>query len=861
MSKKWQSILLTLACTSSLFCNTTPTEAPQLPQQDEKTPSEEDQLCTFSKRPMRVTARHIEANGIGYGEGYTTLEGFFSPIHPWGEDEEWVPFADLRGHAFNDGRLAANAGLGIRYINNYVYGFNAYYDYRDTHRGHYNQFSAGLEALGQIWDFRINGYLPVGRKNSKYYRTRFDKFEDHYLYLSRKKEVSLKGANAEVGYHFDYFENMPFYFVAGTYYLHGTGKTAWGGQIRARIDYYDYFTVEGNLSYDHLFKWVGQGQVSFNMPFGARRQVKRSTDRSCKSSMALSSRALQRVDRFEIIPVDHKRVSKKAISPVTGDPYLFYFVDNTSHSLGTFESPFSMLMDAQLSSGPNDVIMVFVGDGTSNGMNSGITLQDGQRLWGSVVSHTLPTTVGKITVPSLQSGNGVVGTQGNATYAMLPIITNTTGNVVTIGNNNEISGIYINNSSGYGITNPAIKAVANLTVDRCTIQGSGDGINLTDLGGKLLALSNRFYRDAGTEPTGILLDNGFSSLSVVALDNTFLGQHDASYAYIWYVYGTAHGNLTLNGNEMNVGDLPVYLEADDTARITATINDNQINGGAYGVYLYANGSNMTVSLEDNTLTSGLFPAFYIEQLAGSVSVTAENNQITCALNDGIFASLDGTNANLSFIENNIVSGDSAIVITQTAGSLTSLIANNTLTALENSSSTFNEGIHLSFSGSDANFTIDGNAINGVNDAMAIIQSGGTWSGVINNNTFASTFENGMHVSMTGGTQNLTTTDNTVTQAAAGFFGMELSASGSSTAFWNLTGNAYETLSVPAVSLTSGGSSSVCVEFNDNVAYPIQIGGVGTYQFTNSGGTFIYNPLIGNTGQFSLTGLVEQGSCQ
>lgn len=29
--------------------------------------------------PARVTVRHIEPNGIGYKQGYTTLEGFFAP--------------------------------------------------------------------------------------------------------------------------------------------------------------------------------------------------------------------------------------------------------------------------------------------------------------------------------------------------------------------------------------------------------------------------------------------------------------------------------------------------------------------------------------------------------------------------------------------------------------------------------------------------------------------------------------------------------------------------------------------------------------------------------------------------------------
>ena len=63
--------------------------------------------------------RHIEAGGIGYDEGYTTIEGFVTPIYPnkWLPfKDEWLPFADLRLHIFNDGRPALNAGIGIRYL-------------------------------------------------------------------------------------------------------------------------------------------------------------------------------------------------------------------------------------------------------------------------------------------------------------------------------------------------------------------------------------------------------------------------------------------------------------------------------------------------------------------------------------------------------------------------------------------------------------------------------------------------------------------------------------------------------------------------------------------------------------------------
>jgi hypothetical protein len=72
----------------------------------------QEKPCKQDYQPIKITLRHIESNGIGYDQGYTTLEGFFHTSDP----TQWVPFLDLRGHVFNNGKLAANVGLGLRHI-------------------------------------------------------------------------------------------------------------------------------------------------------------------------------------------------------------------------------------------------------------------------------------------------------------------------------------------------------------------------------------------------------------------------------------------------------------------------------------------------------------------------------------------------------------------------------------------------------------------------------------------------------------------------------------------------------------------------------------------------------------------------
>ncbi len=265
---------------------------------------------------MRVDARYTTPEGIGFNTGYTTLEGFFTTRFSC--DDSWRPFLDLRGHAFDNGKFAANAGGGFRYLSgSRLWGLNAYYDYRNAKRQHYNQVAAGVECLGRVWDFRLNGYLPVGAKESPHYHTH-SQFQRSHLLIHYSRAFAMKGANAEVGAHVN-MESTPLYFAAGPYYLTSEHKTTWGGELRARIEFaYRYVRIEGMAAYDHFFKWIGQAQISVNVPFGPRIKTQ---DRSCIP--LLDQRSVQPVDRFEIIPQGKFRAVTRAIDPATGKPWVF----------------------------------------------------------------------------------------------------------------------------------------------------------------------------------------------------------------------------------------------------------------------------------------------------------------------------------------------------------------------------------------------------------------------------------------------------------------------------------------------------------------------------------------------------------
>jgi hypothetical protein len=539
---------------------------------------QDEQSCGCGPRPMRVTARHIEANGVGYDQGYTTLEGFFSQ-----ESNYKLRFLDVRGHVFNNGKFAANAGLGLRYLSDRIWGGNVYYDYRQTSRRDYQQISAGLESLGIRWDFRLNGYLPLTNTSKFTSDATFDSFEDHYMIVARKREFALKGANAEVGYHLDSIR-FPLYLAAGPYYLQGKGKQTWGGSLRIAADLSSYIRIEGNTSYDSLFHWIGQGQVSLIFPFGGRRQIKASRGCCCADLLALAQRAIQPVDRNEIIPIDTGRKKTAAVNPSTGLPYYFYFVDNTSSSDGTFESPFSTLLAAQNASGVNDIIYIYPGDGTSTNYNQGITLKTNQKLFGSGVAHPLDTSLGIVTIPQQTES--------------LPIITKPGASavVVIIADNNEIAGLHLISSatSQTLIENPSVVSQKRMNIflrdnNFELLHANSDGTNLISVGGEVKIMNNQVIGNAATGTIGF----GGNSFQVPSL------------------------NVTISGNTINQVSSGVSFTVDPATPITAVvasfdIHDNLISLSGttgLGVFINALGSGVDsvsaqASVVNNTISGG-----------------------------------------------------------------------------------------------------------------------------------------------------------------------------------------------------------------------------------------------------------------
>lgn len=256
-------------------------------------------------------------HGLGWRRGYTSAGVFFTPSYF--ANSRFVPFLDVRGHIFNNGKGAANVGLGLRYIIsswNTVLGINSYYDYCNYRGDGFNQIGIGFEWLTPLCDFRLNGYFPVGSYNHRK-GTLFD-FGDDLFAVRFGWKQAYKGVDAELGVWV--LDKTPcnwfgLYLAVGPYYytrdhrrhtIDDTHRHIKGAQGRVLAKINDYVDLSVRGTYDNFFHGTLQGQITLNMPINdlfACFSCSASSDRCCCKPLPCLMRqiAIQPVERNDII--------------------------------------------------------------------------------------------------------------------------------------------------------------------------------------------------------------------------------------------------------------------------------------------------------------------------------------------------------------------------------------------------------------------------------------------------------------------------------------------------------------------------------------------------------------------------------
>jgi hypothetical protein len=809
--------------------------------------------CAPGPKHMRAAVRHIESAGIGYNNGYTTLEVFLAQ-----DPREWdiIPFLDIRGHVFNDGRFAMNAGVGARGLFGCrAYGMNVYYDYRETHRRNYNQIGIGLETLGELWDLRIDGYLPIVRKVSRPYNIEFAGFKGNSILVDQRFQYAMKGIDAEAGFHFGKTTDFDFYAAAGPYYFKGElGRGAIGGKVRVAGFYREYLTLELSNSFDNVFHNKFQGQLTLTFPFGPKlrpKTTKNCCPDTCSYASMLNSRMVQPVARQEIIVVDSHTKRKAA------DNFII-FVNNQSHSAGTYESPYPTLDQAIAASGPGDIIYIFPGDGTTTGLNAFNTpfaLQDSQQVLGAGFGHTISTNLGVITIPAQASSS--------------PSLTANAGSsVIRVANGNTVSGLIIASDAGgtdqgsYCIGSQSGTTV-DLLVSNCnlTVNNGAAGISPFNPSGHITITGNAISSADLQGVFGIYLaetgGNGFYNIENNVISNFQNGGTSPEAPLLFYGTGIAilaqdgtKANIVVAGNQVNLctgSAIDLHSFGAGTPYVSALIENNQLLGAGTGrgIFLYAEGAAYN-SFEILNNTSNGYSFGIIAQAEDTSSMTGliQSN----VLMNGIFASgiiLDtnfltqsgSATGNFAVLSNTISFFDAQGIATAAYGtsSLTVMIQNNNVHDVNKAglyligSKSSNNNIYIIDNAIDSNNA--GMQINPVDDAiMKFLVKGNT----ISNNR------------------------------GAGILALpDMNGKGkyeilSNTLYGNNTNMTYDG---SAVTINADGASNVCLRMLNNQSSMEAT--LPDYFLQNSGtGVFNVEPLTGNTGTVSESGTtaVPSGFC-
>ncbi len=444
--------------------------------------------------PLPVDA-HIDAYAkFGSDRRLTGVEAF-APLS-W--DGQILTFADLRFVGDDADGREFNAGLGLRRVSDdgsYILGGYGFFDRRRSSTGNlYSQMTAGAELLTEDWDFRANGYVPLS-KERVLSETRTALPASLTLSgtgilasggeaIAQAIEHPMAGADFEIGRKLPFLESTWFADTrayAGAFHFDAEGVRAMDGfRFRVETAPLSWLRFGAEHQQDNIRGETDFVEARVRIPLdfwrrGKSREVTRpegilnrlDTRISRDVDVVTQEGAQARTESVEDVPV---------LNAATGTAQKVYVVDNAAAGGGdgSAETPFNTLAAAQGAAGAHDIIYVKHGEGTTAGMNAGVTLgQTGQRLIGSGVA--LDFDAGTMTVSGIPGGIADGAVIRAATAA--PLITNAGGNGVSItADDVEVAGFTVNGAADNGIY---ARNAAGVTIRDVTASGNtNDGVRI-----------------------------------------------------------------------------------------------------------------------------------------------------------------------------------------------------------------------------------------------------------------------------------------------------------------------------------------------------------------------------------------------
>jgi len=313
----------------------------------------------------------------------------------------------------------------------------------------------------------------------------------------------------------------------------------------------------------------------------------------------------------------------------------------------------------------------------------GVTLLNNQRLIGQAASASLSTITG-VTPPS--GSPSLPSTAGGQ-----PVVTNSSGNGVTIGtgNSNTLRGVNLGNASSSALANVA--SFGTLTVTETDINTTGRALNLVT--GTLSATFGSITSGGGTNNVSLLdvqtigtAALGSGALAGATAEGFQIGGQNGSFSYSGTVtnasgtlavsiFSKTGGSVTLSGNINPAAagkGIEVFSNSTGTNTITFSGSQKKISSAsAHGVNVDTN-SGATIAFTngglDITTTTG---TGFKASGGGAVSVSGSGNTISSGTGTALDLAVVGVGTGITFqsaSSSGAATGVKTTSVTQPAGS-------------------------------------------------------------------------------------------------------------------------------------------------------------------------------------------------
>lgn len=284
---------------------------------------------------------------IGIGQGLIPLGGissrdvFFSAMEAAGSPKEGKGYS-------------AGAAIGYRNAinNSVILGEYFFADFNRSPMSHnFAIANPGFEALGNVWDFRANGYIPLTKKHwnegeewaedlgINEFEHAFGHFRSDHLFQN-VEEVG-PGIDAEVGRKILLFKNhSPKIYVGGYHYFMDKTDNFTGIEGRLVYPVKKHFALELRDSFDQVHKNVFMGGIRFS--FGGNNNEEQMGVNIAKRLSDPIEHNFGNFASANSVPVNQEFVDEGIEHQLPGS---FWYFDNAdlSNGDGTYEHPFNTI--------------------------------------------------------------------------------------------------------------------------------------------------------------------------------------------------------------------------------------------------------------------------------------------------------------------------------------------------------------------------------------------------------------------------------------------------------------------------------------------------------------------------------------